>query len=132
MAIISVSGLSRESDCGIVASGIALRRNWIWSKPGGGFARRWLVAALVVGVLLGTASWPLTYWMGYPIRVEAEAGRIAGFPFFVAYFDSEGRDYVGPLTMPGAVANSLFWFLVPQFVLFLLSRRANHESRNQA
>jgi hypothetical protein len=35
----------------------------------------------------------------------------------VAYFDSAGRDYVGPLTMPGVIANMIFWALVPQIIL---------------
>jgi hypothetical protein len=66
--------------------------------------------------------------MGYPIHAEAEVGRIVGFPFFVAYFDSEGRDYVGVLTMPGVIANALFWFVAPQLVLYFIIRRSPAEN----
>jgi len=110
---------------GIVVGGFALGKNWVKTATGGASTwRRWLWLSLLLGVLLGAASWPLTYWMGYPIHVEAEVGRVVGFPFFVAYFDSEGRDYVGTFTMPGVIANGLFWFIVPQLVLYLLLRRS--------
>ena len=110
---------------GIVVGGLALRKNWMKTSTADASTwRRWLWRSLLFGVLLGAASWPLTYWMGYPIHVEAEVGRVVGFPFFVAYFDSEGRDYVGMLTMPGVIANGLFWFIVPQVALYLLLRRS--------
>ncbi len=78
---------------------------------------------LALGLALAVGSWLLTFFMGYPVSVEPKPGRVVGIPFFVAYFDSEGRDYVGPLTLPGAIANSLFWFLVPQLVLRFFHRR---------
>lgn len=120
---------------GILAGVIALRKNWLRSKAGESTAsmRRWLWLSLLLGAVLGVATWPLTYWMGYPIQLEAQPGRIVGFPFFVAYFDSEGRDYVGPLTLPGVIANCVFWFFVPQLVLRFLSRRqATHNARTSA
>jgi hypothetical protein len=61
--------------------------------------------------------------MGYPLHVGKEVARIVGVPFFVAYFDAEGADFVGPLTMPGVMANCVFWFLLPQTILFLVWRR---------
>jgi hypothetical protein len=76
---------------------------------------RWM--AFAVGLLLGAASLPLTYFMGYPVATPDGPGRIVGLPFFVAYFDSRGSDYVGTLSMLTAGANCLFWFLVPQLVL---------------
>jgi len=82
-----------------------------------------LGAFLMGGLVIGAATWPLTYWMTYPISNEGERWWVVGFPFLVAVFDSEGRDYVGPLTMPGVVANGLFWFLVPQIVLVRLRHR---------
>ena len=57
------------------------------------------------------------------MHIEAKPGRIVGVPVFVAYFDSDGRDYVGPLTMPGVIANGLFWFFVPQLVIRVLAHR---------
>ena len=82
---------------------------------------------LVAGLVVGIATWPLTYWMGYPININEENWRIVGIPFFVAAFDSAGRDYVGLLTMPSVIANSVFWALLPQLVLLLWAKR---EKRN--
>jgi hypothetical protein len=110
---------------GIVAGAVALRTNWVRSQVGQTttFRRWWPWIALLLGTLLGIASWPLTYWMGYTIQIEAQPGRIVGFPFFVAYFDSEGRDYVGSLTLPGVIANCIFWFFIPQLALRFFNRR---------
>jgi uncharacterized membrane protein YfcA len=83
--------------------------NWRWL--------RW--TTLIFGAVLGIASWPLTFWMGYPIATPEGEGRIVGLPFFVAFFDSAGRDYVGPLTLVGCIANLAFWFMVPQMMAAL-------------
>jgi hypothetical protein len=130
VVLLAVLGLA-----GIVSGGFAMRLNWRTAKSRSvsRSARRWFVAAVSLGLLLGAASWPLTYFMGYPLKIEAETGRVVGLPFFVAYFDSLGRDYVGPLTMPGVFANALFWFFVPQFALLWLARRwANPSGRAEA
>jgi len=82
---------------------------------------RW--ATLVFGVLLGIGSWPLTYWMGYPITTPEGPCRIVGLPFFVAFFDNAGRDYVGPITFWGCVANAAFWFMVPHMIAALYGAR---------
>jgi len=66
--------------------------------------------------------------MSYPVHVEVETGRVVGFPFFVAYFDSEGRDYVGVLTMPGVIVNGLFWFLAPQLAVYSCARRRSSDN----
>lgn len=88
------------------------------------------LSALAIGVVLGVATWPLTAWMGYPIETPSGVGRVVGLPFFVAFFDSTGRDYVGPLTMPAAIANIVFWFMVPQLALLFgghyWRKRASH------
>ena len=86
--------------------------------------------ALKVGAVLGLATWPLTYWMSYPYADDTgRVGRVAGVPFFVAYFDADGFDYVGPLTLPAVVLNAVFWFLVPQIVMYAaLARRLRHRS----
>jgi hypothetical protein len=55
--------------------------------------------------------------MGYPLESGNEKGRVVGIPFMVGYFDSEGRDYVGPLTMAGVRGNGIFWFLFPHILL---------------
>ncbi len=108
---------------GIVAGFMALRKNWVNAKNHQECMshQHWFWVLLAIGVVLGVASWPLTFFMGYPVNVEPQPGRVVGIPFFVAYFDSEGRDYVGPLTVPGAIANSIFWFLIPQILLHFLA-----------
>lgn len=81
------------------------------------------IGVLLFSIVLGLLTWPGTYFMGYPLKGEKETGRIVGIPFFVAYFDSEGCDYVGPLTMPGVVMNGLFWFVFPHILLSAYSKR---------
>jgi len=79
--------------------------------------------ALVAGIVVGAATWPLTYFMGYPISSPDGPGRMVGVPVFVACFDSAGRDYVGPLTVPGAIPNVVFWTLPPQLILYVYGWR---------
>jgi hypothetical protein len=89
-------------------------------------ASGWRVARVVMvilGVILGVASWPLTYWMGYSIPTPDGPVRLVGLPFFVASFDSQGRDYVSELTLWGCIGNVLFWFMVPQIALASSGRR---------
>jgi hypothetical protein len=83
--------------------------------------KRLRIIVLVIGILVGLASWPGTYFMGYPYKGEKETdtGRIVGIPIMVAYFDSEGRDYVGPFTMPGVVGNFIFWSFLPHTILVM-------------
>jgi hypothetical protein len=95
---------------GIVAGSFARRATGEFSTHGPA-PNKWRMlhlTALVIGIMIGIASWPLTYWMAYPIDTRETTGYIVGFPFFVAFFDSAGRDYIGPLTMPGVVANAFF------------------------
>ena len=35
-----------------------------------------------------------------------------------AYFDARGLDYVGAITLLSVAGNALFWFLVPQVLLY--------------
>ena len=53
--------------------------------------RRMRIIALVIGVLIGAASWPGTYFMGYAYKGEkaTDNGRVVGLPIMVAYFDSK-------------------------------------------
>ena len=96
-----------------------------WAKTLGSseFApKNWMrmrIISLLIGILIGVASWPGTSFMGYPYAPEKETGRVVGLPFMVGYFDSEGRDYVGPFTMPGVAGNSLFWFIIPHLLLVM-------------
>jgi hypothetical protein len=85
--------------------------------------RRLRLGAVILGIILGLASWPLTFWMGYPVATPEGQARAVGLPFFAAFFDSAGRDYVGPVTFVSCVANSLFWFLVPQLFVAASGRR---------
>jgi hypothetical protein len=79
--------------------------------------------SLFVGLALAIASFVFVPGLSYPVSTEDGPGRIAGWPFFVAYFDSAGRDYVGFITYLGALGNLIFWFLVPQFFLAAYARR---------
>jgi hypothetical protein len=110
---------------GIAVGVYSLRKNWKWSSSNvtGTLSRRNVVILIIIGAIVGIATWPATYFMGYPLHVGKEVARIVGVPFFVAYFDAEGADFVGPLTMPGVIANSIFWFLLPQTILFFVWRR---------
>jgi hypothetical protein len=118
----------------VIAGVVALRSNWRFaqSEPRQAGRRLWLAMTFALGAVLGIASWPLTFWMGYPVHVETEVGRIVGIPFFVAYFDSAGRDYVGALTIPGAFANAIFWFIAPQLALYAINRRRRGTSAASA
>jgi len=89
-------------------------------------AARWTTiraAAFIVGLVLAVASLVLVTGLSYPVSTEDGPGRIAGLPFFVAYFDSQGRDYVGLLSYIGWLGNFVFWLLVPQIVLAAYARR---------
>ena len=68
--------------------------------------------------------------MSYPYAdATGSVGRVAGVPFIVAYFDAGGADYVGPLTMPAVVLNAVFWFLVPQIIMYVaFARRLRHRA----
>jgi hypothetical protein len=80
---------------------------------------------LLIAILLGLLTWPGTYYMGYPFagEVEKDKGRIVGIPFFVTYFDSEGRDFLGPFTRISVTLNGLFWFFVPNILLFAYAKK---------
>lgn len=85
---------------------------------------KWIrFTALIVGLALAIASFFFVTALAYPISTPEGPGRIVGWPFFVAYFDSEGRDYVGFLTYFGAIGNFAFWLLVPQLLLAAYARR---------
>ena len=75
------------------------------------------VMTFIAGLILAGASFFWAERIGFPWTVDSDRGFWVGIPFFVAYFDSGGRGYVGPLTLPAAIGNSIFWFLFPHFTL---------------
>jgi hypothetical protein len=106
--ILIVIGFIALWFCFRVAASAERPKNW----------RRLLAGALICGLLLAPASWVGTYFLGYPLSSsQGLTGRVVGIPFMAAWFDSEGRDYVGPTTLPAVLANAVFWFLVPQIAL---------------
>src|SRR5215813_6840665 len=113
IVLLGIVGLA-----GIVAGFFALRS--IARTSRGVRPSRWLtvrISSVAVGLILGVASWPLTYWMAYSMATPEGPARIVGLPFFVAFFDSAGRDYVSAWTLWGCVGNVLFWFMVPQIAV---------------
>jgi len=48
--------------------------------------RRMRVISLLIGILIGVASWPGTYFMGYPYTFEKETWRVVGLPIVAAFF----------------------------------------------
>jgi len=97
--------------------------------------KRMRIIALLLGILIGVGSWPGTYFMGYPYKGEksTETGRVVGLPIMVAYFDSEGSDYIAPFAMPAVVGNAVFWFFLPHVILVtrkkLKKRNAQQKNR---
>jgi hypothetical protein len=79
--------------------------------------------AVFLGLAFAAASVLFVTILGYPVSTPDGPGRIIGWPFFVAFFDSAGRDYVGFITYVGALGNLVFWFLAPQFFLAAYARR---------
>jgi hypothetical protein len=81
--------------------------------------KRIMFCVLLFGALVavGTFVWPFV--LSYPYQTESGSGRIVGVPFFAAFFDAQGVDFVGPLTLPAAVANAVVWGLLPLTLLSL-------------
>ena len=77
--------------------------------------RRRRIIAFVIGALL-VVTIP---WQQYPLG----SGTAAGIPFFAAWFDAKGRDFVGAITLPAMLGNLVVWFLAPQLVLAYVARR---------
>lgn len=109
---------------GVIAGMLASRANDRISKQGTAppsWARRLLIAR-ILGIVVGVATWPLTYWMGYAVATPNGVGRIVGIPFMVAFFDGRGHDFIGLMTILGIVGNGVFWSLVPDGLLFAYGR----------
>jgi hypothetical protein len=58
-------------------------------------------------------------WQAYPLG----DGTAAGIPFFAAWYDAKGRDFIGAITLPALMGNAAVWFLLPQLVLVYRARR---------
>ena len=71
--------------------------------------------ALVVGALL-VLTIP---WHAYPLG----KGTALGIPFFAAWYDERGRDFLGALTLPAVLGDAVVWFFAPQLVLAYFARR---------
>ena len=126
-----IVGLGLVGLAGIVGGVFALRSVARLSRGDHHGSRAAQIAAIVVGLIIGLASWPLTYWMGYSIPTSDGPARLVGLPFFVASFDKEGRDYVSDWTLWACVGNVLFWFMVPQIALAFY-RRYSRSGRRRA
>jgi len=77
------------------------------------------IAALAAGALLAAGSWVLRDGLSYAGEGPNGPGTVIGLPFFVAFVDADGRGGVSFLTLPLALLNAAFWFLLPQLILAL-------------
>ena len=77
--------------------------------------RRWRRVALVAGIVF-VISVP---WHQYPYQ----RGTVLGFPFFAAWYDERGRDFIGAMTLPALLGDAVVWFLIPQVILAFAVRR---------
>jgi hypothetical protein len=77
--------------------------------------RQGRMMSFVIGTLL-VVTIP---WQHYPLG----EGTAAGVPFLAAWFDANGRDFIGAVTLPALLGDVVVWFLVPQLVLAYLARR---------
>lgn len=88
----------------------------------GGAARALRFGAWLVGAALAGISVIFAGEIGYDLSTPEGPGRVVGIPFFVAFFDAEGSDYVGWVTYVGMLGNVIVWLLAPQIVLGLYLR----------
>jgi phosphate/sulfate permease len=91
------------------------------------------VLAVIAGLCVAIVPFVFSTFLGYPVSGPDGTGRIIGVPFAAAFFDSEGNDFVGPITLVATAANSMFWFMIPQLALaasgwFLARPRATSAS----
>lgn len=77
-------------------------------------------SVFIFALLLGISTWPGTFFMGYSLN---EKIRAVGIPFIVAYFDSDGRDYLSSFALFSIVMNGLFWFALPNILLSVYSKK---------
>ena len=78
-------------------------------------------ASYVLGVVLAAGSYALRDHLSYAGEGPNGPGTVIGIPFFVAFTDASGAGGVSFLTVPLALLNGVFWFLLPQFLLAALT-----------
>lgn len=98
---------------GIVAGTLA----WRHAAPRSGRAA--MIVAYGIGAGLALLSWFARDSLAYAGEGPNGPGTVIGIPFFVAFIDSAGKGGITFLTIPLALANAAFWFLLPQIVLAL-------------
>ena len=108
--IAEVLGISGAILLGCEIAAFISNRRFLKSTPQ--FVRRMSVAALLraIGWLLAANS----LFLNYPLDPKT---RIYGVPFVAAVFQQSGQgifDFIGPLTGPAILANTVFAFLLPQ------------------
>ena len=79
--------------------------------------RRGRMLAFAAGGALAVLSWVLRESLSYAGEGPDGPGTVVGLPFFVAFIDATGRGGMSFLTVPLALLNAVFWFLVPQMGL---------------
>ena len=89
------------------------------------------VIVLLIGLIVGVLSWPGTFFMRYHLSSGGETVRVVGVPFIAAYFDSNGHDYVGFLTLLSVFGNGIFWFLLPHIFFAIYTKKNARHFRNQ-
>jgi hypothetical protein len=72
-----------------------------------------------VGVVVGALLVLTIPWQAYPLG----KGTALGIPFFAAWYDERGRDFLGAITLPALLGDAVVWFLIPQLVLAYFARR---------
>ena len=78
-------------------------------------------ASYVLGAVLAVGSYVLRSQLSYAGEGPGGPGTVVGIPFFVAFTDASGAGGVTFLTVPLALLNGVFWFLLPQFLLAVLA-----------
>lgn len=105
---------------GIIAFVSNIRRTRSGLFPSYWLSFRWV--ALLLGIIMAFLSWYLALDVTIPIETPEGTGQVVGIPFFALFLDHTGRDYIWPLTPVAGIANCIFWFLLPQMILFMYGR----------
>ena len=110
-----VGALAALGLAGVIAGLFALRY-----CLGVGADARWKAlraASYALGLVLAVGSYVLRAQLSYAGEGPNGPGTVIGIPFFVAFTDAGGAGGVSFLTVPLALLNGVFWFLLPQFLL---------------
>lgn len=74
----------------------------------------------LLGAVLAVCSYVLRGYLSYAGEGPDGPGTVIGIPFFVAFAGADGAGSISFLTVPLALLNGVFWFLLPQFPLAAL------------